>query len=204
MKQPRKGYGILACTGDLRSKGGKEKSLGFVGCVGWRNVFSLVLCRSLDVWTMPCAQSDGSHQCSMASLSASQQPLLWSGPASPLCAEDTCRGAGGKGIPPSPTEQPCSLSSATPLPLRCFLHFSLGHLHRALSKAETVETNIEWFPWKILFWGARGDEGWVWWRRIRKICGQGAFSVTGPSDECSRDEHVLLQAIILKCAQRTQ
>jgi len=55
VKQPRKGYGLLACTEDLRGEGGKEKALGLVGHVSWRNCFSLVLCSSFDVW-IPYAQ----------------------------------------------------------------------------------------------------------------------------------------------------
>lgn len=56
MKQPRRGDGILAGTEDLRSKGRREKSLEFVGHIGWRNCFSLVLCRSFDLWTVSYAQ----------------------------------------------------------------------------------------------------------------------------------------------------
>lgn len=59
-----------------------------------------------------------------------------------------------------------------PLPLLCHplaprssLHCVLGHLHAALSEAEGVGTDIEWFPWKSLFWGGGGGKGgWRWWR----------------------------------------
>lgn len=69
-----------------------------------------------------------------------------------------CGGGGGgrRGIPPFPmgqTWQSHCLSSAIPLPLRISLHYVLGHLHAALSEAEGVGTDIEWFPWKSLFWG---------------------------------------------------
>lgn len=180
MKQLRKGYGFPACTKDL-SKGGKEKCLGFVGNVNWRNCGVLVLCRSSDVWTVPYAQRQrvmaairvakylyrqvNRHHYSLALLLCVwRRGYLWRKrwkrhPSIIYRIDRTI---------------PLPLLCHQSLPLRHFLCCVLGHLHTP--EWSWRSRGNRWvIPLGKLIWGTGGEEGWVQGRRMRRICDLGSL-----------------------------